>query len=75
MTVKEIVYFYLKSNGFDGLYNGGGCSCVLSDLFPCEGTPEDCMTGYKVQCNQDCGEPMNCIGPDKNREKCYPDED
>lgn len=75
MTIKEIIFSYLKNHGYDGLTNGAGCSCFLSNLFDdCLLHPEDCEPGYKVQCNQDCGEPMNCIRPEKGREECFPDE-
>jgi len=74
MTIKEIIFSYLKNHGYDGLTNGVGCSCFLSDLMPCDVPCEDCEPGYKVNCNQDCGESMNCISPEKNREECFPDE-
>jgi len=54
MTVKEIVELYLKSNGYDGLFNPGECGCLINDLVPCGQISEDCEAGYKGPCR--CGE-------------------
>jgi hypothetical protein len=51
MTVNEIVQEYLKSNGYDGLYNED-CGCKIDDLCPCgiEGV-WDCKAGYVRKCD------------------------
>lgn len=58
MTLKEIVAEYLKTNGYDGLFNGD-CACLVDDLLPCEHQCDDCIPGYKVPCDwhirQDAG--------------------
>jgi len=49
MNVKEIVSFYLKANGYDGLF-GENCGCFANELFAkalCNCNPEKCQPGYK----------------------------
>ena len=53
--VKQIIEDYLKSQGYDGLYNSDGeCGCEMSDLFPCDESPVNCIPGYKSQCDEEC---------------------
>ncbi len=57
--VQEILLHYLKSNGYDGLYNidtdpGYGCSCLLPSIAPCACLSLSCRPGYRTEC--DCGE-------------------
>lgn len=55
MTLIQIVRKYLKTNGYDGLYNSDGqCGCKLSDLMPCDNPGKGCKPGYLAPC--DCGE-------------------
>ena len=64
-NVFEIVKEYLRTHGYDGLYEENGeCACDLADLMPCasEGIP-NCLPGYKVPC--DCGDHAWHIGPTK----------
>jgi len=57
-TVQAIVEDYLKTNGYDGLYNAAAdCACDLSDLMPCGFDCSACKPGYRVPCR--CGE--NCL--------------
>jgi hypothetical protein len=75
MKVKEIniipLIEYLKSNGYDGLYNDEGfCACELNDLAPCEDLSfMECKPGYKVPCiKSECENGGECkfhIGPEK----------
>ena len=66
-TIKDIVKEYLEKNGFDGLYYPGECACKLSNLFPCEDTPVDCIAGYLNKCPEDCEEHDFHIGPEKEK--------
>jgi hypothetical protein len=50
MTVREIIFQYLKTNGYDGLC-GCECGCELSDLAPCDADFCSCQPGYKVPCD------------------------
>jgi hypothetical protein len=53
-TVLEIVRQYLKTNGYDGLYNEDGqCACLLDDLHPCGEYNDisECSPGYKYVCD------------------------
>lgn len=64
-NVLEIVRQYLKTNGYDGLYNEDGqCACLLTDLHPCGDYNDisECSPGYKrvcdgKNCNVDVCEP------------------
>lgn len=48
VTIKEIVREYLKTHGYDGLYNlSFGCDCCLENLVACEDPEERCCAGYK----------------------------
>ncbi len=55
MNVKEIVIEYLKSHGYDGLYDGYDCGCKVDDLMPCDSCPDLCEAGYLRA--------PDCIGP------------
>ena len=51
--VGTILADWLKSHGYDGLYQAGvfGCCCELSDLAPCDNPdPINCHAGYKSPC-------------------------
>ena len=51
MDVKKIVSDYLRSSGFDGLFNEEGpCGCGLDNLAPCECICLDCEPAYKQKC-------------------------
>ena len=55
VTLRDIVSDWLKSHGYDGLFNGdGNCACLLSDLFPCGDPRDDCEAGYRVPCDGTC---------------------
>ena len=49
-TVRKIVAEWLEKNGYDGLYSPGECSCLISDLMPCDEACCECMAGFKVDC-------------------------
>lgn len=48
-TVSEIVEEYLGKHGYDGLYSGYGCYCLLdTDFMSCDNDLlSDCHAGYK----------------------------
>ena len=49
LKVSEIVTEYLKSHGYDGLYDSWGeCGCELADLMPCGELHGDCESGHKL---------------------------
>jgi hypothetical protein len=49
VNVREIIIEYLRSNGFDGLYNPNeDCGCQISDLMPCDEGCCNCIPGYKI---------------------------
>ncbi|RLC38217.1 hypothetical protein DRH27_02825 [Candidatus Falkowbacteria bacterium] len=50
MTVKEIVKKYLQDNEYDGLCNTD-CGCTIDDLIPCCENSDDCLAGYKSECD------------------------
>ena len=58
MDVKTITLQYLKTNGFDGLYNPGLCACKCDDLMPCDQPSiDECHPGYlQSQEQADCDE-------------------
>ena len=51
MQTKNILIEYLKTNGFDGLYSPGECSCEVDDLGPCGQVCLECESGYKTDCS------------------------
>lgn len=53
ITIKDIVTDYLKTNGYDGLYNEDECGCLLDDLAPCWDCTFDCRPGYKKAPSED----------------------
>jgi hypothetical protein len=53
-SVMDILYEYLNTHGYDGLFYPGECSCLKEDLILCESDPRACIPGYKVECR--CGE-------------------
>lgn len=64
-TVKDIVTEYLKSNGYDGLYNDD-CGCPVDDLAPCCQLYDDCTAGYRHDtCECGCDDH---IGPKESEE-------
>ena len=55
--VLEMVTYYLKAQGYDGLFNTEyePCGCDLEDLVPCGEIQATCIAGYKhIGCT--CGE-------------------
>ena len=50
MNVRNIVFDYLKQNGYDGLCTDD-CGCGLDDLQPCgydkPNNPFDCVPAYR----------------------------
>jgi hypothetical protein len=62
MTAKEIIIKYLQDNGYDGLCNDD-CGCGINDLFPCGGSPDNCVPAYKSKCDLHCGEYSVCYTP------------
>lgn len=55
ITVRDIVYHWLKERNYDGLFNYHfGCGCELDDLMPCcsDNIP-DCEPGYKKKADPD----------------------
>jgi len=61
--VITILEFWLRKNGFDGLYQPGECGCEIGELCPCGEPAPDCQAGYKGP-GQDGYDFM--IGPEKN---------
>jgi len=66
-NVHDIIYDYLKANGFDGLYNPDtdpGCACRVDEkeeFMVCDMSEEDtcyfCIPGYLKPCDPEtCGE-------------------
>ena len=52
MTVDEIIRDWLRSHGYDGLYQEDGeCGCLLSDPYPCGEGMGDCKAGVLGKCN------------------------
>lgn len=51
MNVRDIVHAYLLEHGYDGLYDGYGCSCRRDKVIPCGGpdetAPGNCTPGYE----------------------------
>jgi len=69
MTVKEIVREYLKTHGYDGLFNEESeCACVFSNVILCEAENlRDCEAGYLFPCG--CGDERHfCIRAKKAEE-------
>lgn len=51
MNVQNIVFDWLASRGYDGLFNADiQCACRLEDLMPCDEPGIDCTAGYLVPC-------------------------
>lgn len=46
--VHDLVAEGLNSNGYDGLYYDGECSCQISNLATCGEFNSSCTAGYKV---------------------------
>lgn len=54
-NVEDIVRWFLKNMGYDGLYNEiGVCACLVNDLAPCGEIQGTCQPGYLDDCH--CGE-------------------
>lgn len=51
MNVRQIISFWLKENGYDGLYTTN-CSCTLENLMMCDERDNllECKAGYKMAC-------------------------
>lgn len=55
MRVLDIVDKYLRTHGYDGLYNDlGDCACTVGELEPCGEMSSACAPGHQVPC--DCGD-------------------
>jgi len=49
-TVQNILYDWLKSHGYGGLFNEDcECGCELEDLAPCCETGLSCEAGYRSE--------------------------
>jgi hypothetical protein len=55
MDVIDIVRWYLRKHGYDGLYQRGECVCSVDDLMPCGEYAGCCRPGYKGPCDGTCG--------------------
>jgi len=54
MYVQRIVKAFLKTNGYDGLYEPGECACLIGDLMPCSSESAlHCLPGYKSEAPED----------------------
>ncbi len=52
VSVDEILIDWLKSHGYDGLYQEDGeCACLVTDLCPCGEGAGDCRAGMLANCN------------------------
>ena len=66
-TVEDIVRWFLKNMGYDGLYNEfGACACLVNDIAPCGEIQGTCQPGYLDDCH--CGEHDWHITPIKKEE-------
>lgn len=54
MTLRELTADWLKSHGYEGLFDPDECACEVSDLMPCDEPNPKCEPGIKTKC--DCGE-------------------
>ena len=56
MNVTSMVKFFLRQEGYDGLYDDGGeCACEIADIAPCGSMKETCLAGYRYWCeDSDC---------------------
>jgi len=54
MTVRDILYAWLKANGYAGLA-GDECGCSLDDLAPCGCDPLACEPADLHKCDLDIG--------------------
>lgn len=58
MTTKQIIYNWLKDNGYHGLVcTDIPCGCLLEDLMTCGECNKDCVAGHKetVDAETQCG--------------------
>lgn len=47
-AVRDILAYWLRANGYDGLCNSDmECGCSLDDLIPCDSPCEKCEAGYQ----------------------------
>lgn len=52
MNAFDILKDWLATHGYDGLYNASEeCGCVLDFLNPCGECSNDCLAGYKIECD------------------------
>ena len=59
MDLIQIVEYWLRKNGYDGLcLPEHGCACLLEDLAPCRAMSERCQPGRRV--NVAAGTPCLC---------------
>lgn len=76
-NARGIVEEYLRSRGYDGLYNPDSCcGCGLADFTPCGIEIGDCVPAYKhVRRCVECGN-EECEGYDENagERDCYTSE-
>lgn len=53
INIKNIIYTWIKANGYDGLYNDTyeSCGCGGNSFMPDESCPrQDCVPAYKHKC-------------------------
>ena len=59
MDLIQIVEYWLRANGYDGLcLPEHGCACLIEDLAPCMAMSERCQPGRRV--NVAAGTPCLC---------------
>lgn len=77
MTVKEIVFIYLRDHGYDGLCNDL-CGCGLDDLMPCCDPMNECKPAYEIKCDHHCDDKRlklsSCFSTNKNETKCIEED-
>lgn len=71
MNVIEIVKKYIEENKADGLVFDGICSCLKSDLMPCDNPSPNCQVGVISDCSdcdskEYCEQDKKCIKPIKH---------
>ena len=58
MNLKEIIAYWIKSHGYDGLFHADTCcGCGIDDLMTCGEPSPNCEPGYQGEgcsCDGDC---------------------
>lgn len=72
LDVGDMVEHYLRSHGYEGLYNeagSDGCGCRIDDLIPCGEVATECLPGMLAPC--DCGDHnwsiVPCVAPTEKK--------